>query len=65
MRISILFLMMMSFLFADIGRIAVAKGEVLIERVGQTILAKAGTKLEEQDKITTAAHSKAQIIFTD
>ncbi|MCK5111845.1 MAG: FecR domain-containing protein [Arcobacteraceae bacterium] len=52
-------------LHANIGKITVLRGDVTITRDVKEIKARAGTALEKEDFIKTAANAKVQIIFND
>lgn len=60
----LLFILSIS-LFGSVGKVLAVKGDVEIFRTSGTILAKAGTLLEEKDKITSKALAKAQFKFND
>ncbi len=49
----------------QIGQIKVASGDVSILRAGQTLVAKAGTPLEEGDLVETGANSAVGMTFSD
>ncbi|MEA2049740.1 MAG: FecR domain-containing protein [Campylobacterota bacterium] len=51
--------------YASIGKITVVKGDVKVQRDGETIQAKSGTVLEKNDFIKTNKVGKVQIIFSD
>lgn len=55
----------LSLLFANIGKIAVSKGEVNVLRNNTTIKATNDFILEKSDQIKTGADGKVQLIFTD
>ncbi|MFA7090912.1 MAG: FecR domain-containing protein [Arcobacteraceae bacterium] len=55
----------LSLLFANIGKIAVSKGEVNIIRNNASIKASNDFILEKSDQIKTGADGKVQLIFTD
>jgi hypothetical protein len=49
----------------DVGRVKVARGDVRIERAGQTLPAAVGMKLQEGDVIATGRDSSAGVTFND
>ena len=51
--------------YASIGKITVLKGDVKIQRDGDVIQAKSGSKLEKHDFIKTNSKGKVQIVFSD
>ncbi len=51
--------------YASIGKITVLKGDVKIQRDGEVIQAKFGSKLEKHDFIKTNSKGKVQIVFSD
>jgi hypothetical protein len=53
------------FVFANIGKITVAKGDVKIKRNGKIIKAKSGTVLKKHDFVKTDKNGKVQIVFKD
>jgi hypothetical protein len=65
MKILILLLTLTALLMANIGTVSVVLGEVIVDRVGSTILVQTGSTLEERDIIKTSDNSKVQIIFKD
>jgi len=65
MKILLYLLLSSSLLFASIGKITSAKGEVFVERNSKQALAKAGYILEENDKVITKNKSRALLLFTD
>jgi len=62
--ILLLFLLLTS-MFANIGKITAIKGEVLIQRDSQDFLVKLGTELKKSDTIKTKTNARAQLVFTD
>jgi hypothetical protein len=50
---------------AEIGQIKVSKGEVTLEREGQTLPARVGTRLQASDKVKTGADSSVGITMDD
>jgi hypothetical protein len=52
-------------LAADIGQIKVAKGQVTIERTGQTIPATPGTRLQTGDVLKTGADGSVGLTMSD
>ncbi len=61
----LIFLMMSSALFANIGKIIAAKGTIDITRGTTVIKGKTGTVIEESDQIKTGEKAKMQILFSD
>ncbi|MEA3383751.1 MAG: FecR domain-containing protein [Campylobacterota bacterium] len=51
--------------FANIGKVTVVKGDVNLDRDGQSIKVTSGTILEKKDFIKTKKNGKVQIVFTD
>ena len=49
----------------DVGRVKVTRGDVRIERAGQTLPASVGMKLQEGDVIVTGRESSAGLTFND
>ena len=64
-KIFVLFFVFSLFLFAEVGRIAVAKGGVTIVRGGYTIDATTNMELKEGDVIKTSETGKIQLILAD
>jgi len=61
----ILLLFFSTYVFAAIGKISAFKGEVQIKRLGITLIAKKGFKIEKNDIISTSKNARAQMIFDD
>lgn len=53
------------FLFAEVGQITALKGEAIVLRDGQKLIASLGFKLKQKDKIQTSSSSRLQIVFID
>ena len=49
----------------DVGRVKVTRGDVRIERAGQTLPVSVGMKLQEGDVIVTGRDSSAGVTFND
>ena len=49
----------------DVGRVKVTRGDVRIERAGQTLPAPVGMKLQENDVVVTGRDSSAGVTFND
>jgi len=58
-------LMMVTHLWASIGKVSLLKGEASATRENQTITLANGTTLEQHDVITTKANSQIQLTFED
>lgn len=65
MRVVILLITLVFYLFANIGIISSLKGKAVIKRGPKTIKVKLGTKIDKKDIIITKTYSKAQILFND
>jgi len=55
----------MSLLYASVGKIVAAKGDITVLRDAKKLKAIAGFELEEKDVVSSIGKSKAQIIFND
>lgn len=61
----LLFSFFNSGLLASIGKIVAAKGDIKITRVGEVLIGKTGTQIEEKDQIKTGKKAKMQVLFSD
>jgi hypothetical protein len=64
-RLTILFLLLLSSVYADIGEITAVNGKAILIRDKVEIPIKQHIKIEEKDIIKTMKNSKLQIIFKD
>jgi hypothetical protein len=64
-KIAFLFFVTTVLIFADIGRIAVKKGDVSVIRGGYSLTATTGMSLKEGDLIKTSQNGKVQLILED
>lgn len=65
MKKLIFIFLMCGFVFANIGKFVIVKGDVEVVRDGKKIKAVSGMIIENQDKINTLGVAKAQIEFSD
>ncbi|MCV6607715.1 MAG: FecR domain-containing protein [Campylobacterales bacterium] len=66
MKILVLFLFLTSFVLGkSVGVISALKGNVQIERGGNILQARLGSKVEESDGVITLRNGKAQLLFQD
>ncbi len=64
-RVIIIWVSLVSFLFAGIGEVRAIRGEADLIRGAKTMKIAVGTQLQEHDVIRTHAKSKLQIVFND
>lgn len=64
-KIIIFLLFSITFVFASVGKITSAKGEVFVLRDSSNLQAKSGFLLELNDKVITKDKSKALLLFND
>lgn len=64
-KILILFLLSLTFLFAQIAKVSAIKGDVLIKRAGQFKIAQLNGPINKSDTITTEKNGRIQIVFKD
>ena len=57
MKNILLLLLVLTSMFANIGKVTAIKGDVLIQRNSQEFLAKLGTIIENKDTIQTSLHT--------
>jgi len=57
--------LLMGMLYASVGKIVAAKGDITVLRDAKKLKAAAGFELEEKDVVNSIGKSKAQIIFND
>lgn len=52
-------------LLASVGKITVVSGQVMIDRAGKSIEAKAGAEINQKDVLKSKGSSNAQLLFSD
>ena len=64
-KIILIFILLSSFVYANIAKVTTLVGEVNIHRADKTLKASKGFEILEKDTIKTTAEGRVQLLFTD